>query len=364
MNNEWVALATDFQRLPVINTNRLCSELHIKQQPQDFIVIEVPQYRVAGYGEHLYLWIRKCCLSGEELLRRISRALKLDSRKIGLAGTKDKWAVAYQWVSVPRQYALGIDRVTDQNLAILDRAFHTKKLKVGHLRGNRFILKLLCPKETPTLSGLTEAVRLLNHRGLPNLFGYQRFGTNASTLLTGLKFLADPDAAWKRKHFPAWRRLAISAVQSAVFNFYLYERAKAGLLYKVLPGDVVSINNRLVLCESDSDCKDLVTKRQAVITGPIIGVRMFRPRSESLEFEEMVLQKVGIGPQDFAPFERIAKGTRRPLIVYPQSLEFMVQPTGVELSFFLPAGSYATVLLREFAPKVVDLSSRRKEPGL
>jgi tRNA pseudouridine13 synthase len=49
----------------------------------------------------------------------------------------------------------------------------------------------------------------------------------------------------------------------------------------------------------------------------------------------------------FADFGKLLMGTRRHNLVYVDDLAAASEPDGLRLTFTLPAGSYATVLLRE-----------------
>jgi len=52
-------------------------------------------------------------------------------------------------------------------------------------------------------------------------------------------------------------------------------------------------------------------------------------------------------PASFAGFGKLVQGTRRHNLIFPSDLEANLESEGVRLTFTLPAGSYATVLLRE-----------------
>ena len=59
------------------------------------------------------------------------------------------------------------------------------------------------------------------------------------------------------------------------------------------------------------------------------------------------LREAGLTPESFYGFGKLLQGTRRHNLVYVDDLSAAVEPEGVRLAFTLPAGSYATVLLRE-----------------
>jgi tRNA pseudouridine13 synthase len=79
----------------------------------------------------------------------------------------------------------------------------------------------------------------------------------------------------------------------------------------------------------------------------MFGRKMFRAAAEAAEREEKVLMEAGLTPAAFADFGKLLSGTRRHNLIYVDDLMANGEADGVRLSFTLPAGSYATVLLRE-----------------
>jgi tRNA pseudouridine13 synthase len=86
-------------------------------------------------------------------------------------------------------------------------------------------------------------------------------------------------------------------------------------------------------------------------TGPMVGYRMSLPQGEPLRIEEEVFASAGLTKESFREGKERAKGDRRPLRVQPKEIEIAggVDEHGphITVAFTLPAGAYATVLLRE-----------------
>lgn len=338
--------------LPVINPKPPIKTARIKSVPEDFIVYEVPKYTGSGFGHHIYLWVRKKNISGGDLLRILSGALKIDQRLIGTAGTKDRRAVTFQWVSIPREFERRLRFLDLPGISVLKTVPGSNKIKTGHLWGNRFIVRLR-GVDSPDVEGIASAIRQLKTRGFPNLFGTQRFGNNGSNLWLGLDMLEQGNHGRRRRMSPFKRRMAISAVQSALFNLYCKERALATGLDSIMPGDVLMKNTGGIFWSDDNKKdQDRINISEVGITGPIFGPRMFQPMHESALFEGSIIDAVGMNKDTFLPFIRIARGTRRRLLIKPLFLGFQVDRGTVELSFFLPPGSYATVMLRELVKKI------------
>jgi tRNA pseudouridine13 synthase len=134
-----------------------------------------------------------------------------------------------------------------------------------------------------------------------------------------------------------------------LFNEYLGRRLTDGLLRRVLPGDV--------MCKWPAGgmfvAKDLVAEqtrfdaRETVHAGPIIGRKTFPAADQAAAREAGVLRDAGLSLASFQGFGKLVQGTRRHNLVYCDDLTAQVETDGVRLTFSLPAGSYATVLLRE-----------------
>ena len=60
-----------------------------------------------------------------------------------------------------------------------------------------------------------------------------------------------------------------------------------------------------------------------------------------------MLRDAGLTVDSFHGFGKLLMGTRRHNLVYVDDLAAEPEPNGLRLTFTLPAGSYATVLLRE-----------------
>ncbi len=79
----------------------------------------------------------------------------------------------------------------------------------------------------------------------------------------------------------------------------------------------------------------------------MFGRKMFRAADPAAEREDKVLHEASLSTQAFHAFGKLLSGTRRHNLVYVDDLTANVESEGVRLRFTLPAGSYATVLLRE-----------------
>jgi tRNA pseudouridine13 synthase len=317
----------------------------IRSVPEDFLVEEVPAYEPSGEGEHLFLWMEKRGVGPEFFARGIAQRLNIPVAEVGTAGLKDRHALTRQWVSIPARCEGQLAALEADDVRILQVRRHANKLKPGHLRGNRFTLRIrqADPQAAPALKQILERIRT---QGLPNYYGPQRFGRDGSTAELGFRCLAG--TASKRIR-PFLFKFALSAAQSVLFNEVLARRHRDGLLRTVLLGDAMLKwpTGGMFVAEDLSQEQPRLEAREIIPGGPMFGSRTFPTQAIAAEREDEVLRDYRITPATFQRFGKLAGGTRRHNFVYLDDLEARWEGTTVCLQFTLPAGSYATVLLRE-----------------
>ncbi|MGE5608710.1 MAG: tRNA pseudouridine(13) synthase TruD [Bacillota bacterium] len=382
----------------------------IKERPEDFFVQELPLYEPSGQGEHVYFEIQKIGLTTFEAINRIAKALNVSPRDIGYAGMKDAQAVTRQVLSIQGITEQAVMDLKWPNLSVLWADRHGNKLRMGHLRGNRFAIKIRDVEPTDVVK-LQPIVEILKKRGLPNYFGEQRFGRRGDNHLLGAalirsdyeallkQFLGSPNAeiddaqamgarkAYDRGDFQQAMklyprhcglerrilarlnktqkpsaavhaidekllRLWISALQSAVFNDVLAQRINS--YDRILLGDMAwkHANGACFLVENVEAEQPRCEAFEISPTGPLVGYRVTLPQAQPLAIEQEVLSQYSLKPEDFRVEGRLkAKGARRPLRILPEDFDLAggVDDFGphITVAFNLPAGSFATILLRE-----------------
>lgn len=314
----------------------------LKTVPEDFLVREIPAYEPVGEGEFIYLWVSKRDLSADRLRKELARALGISSRDVGMAGLKDRRAVTWQWVSVPQRANPAQQGLCADGWVVLRAVRHRNKLRPGHLHGNQFILVVRDARP-----GWQEFLRSLSAKlkthGMPNAYGAQRFGNDRQTLALGLSLLDQPKLAVN----PWLRRLALSAVQSHVFNSWLQHRLEFNTLRQVMQGEIMAHAPRggiFTAVDLPAEQKRL-DAGQIVPAGPIPGSRMLPARDQAAALENTILQQLEL-TRLLEGQKPLLTGTRRRALVYPNDLTWHPAPAvnGYRLEFSLPEGSYATVL--------------------
>jgi tRNA pseudouridine13 synthase len=378
----------------------------IKEKPEDFQVAEIPVYLPCGEGEHTFVEIEKRGITTLEAIRRLARSVSIPEREIGYAGMKDAGGITRQTLSFPRIAPERFRELDLPGIKVISTLLHKNKLRLGHLAGNRFRIKVAgVAGDAREKAGAILTV--LKERGVPNYFGVQRYGAQGnypyvgrSLLLGNFKAVVDgimgdpqsvederwsnaisayhagdlvksldtfpgfcrterdilsrlvrsPDAHEKALHAlnPRLKRLYLSAYQSALFDRILDQRL-AGL-DRVVEGDLAFKhgNGACFLVENPAVESCRAETFEISPSGPLFGCRMTLPRGVPLELENSVLSEEGITLEQFALSGGLRmEGERRPLRIQLKDPLAEMEENALVLEFSLPRGAYATSVLRE-----------------
>ncbi len=317
----------------------------IRARPEDFQVDEILGFPPDGAGEHLLLQIRKRNTNTEWLACQLAACAGVPLVDVSYAGLKDRYALTTQWFSVrlagrqtPDWHALEGD-----DIQILQVANHGRKLRRGALQGNRFRIRLC--RLQGQLASLTSRLQRIREAGVPNFFGEQRFGHDYGNLEKGELLFSGG-----MRKLPRYRRgLYLSAVRSQLFNEVLGRRIGSQTWDLPLQGDLLSqeSDSRLLrVAEVDEAIRSDARALRVHPTGPLWGRGALSSGLAVKELEEQTLA-------DFHAWRHGLehaglKQARRPLRVRVGDLGWEWREKDVlELAFQLPAGSYATMVLRE-----------------
>jgi tRNA pseudouridine13 synthase len=397
----------------------------LRVEPGDFKVNEVSDFKVGTSGDYVIARLTKENWETHHLIRDLSRQLGISEERIGIAGTKDKRAVTTQLMSIRGIPEEQLSRVDLPRVKLEPLGRSNKDIGLGDLRGNDFDVTIRHIAQP--LAELERHVKAIDGSiaragGVPNFFGYQRFGVvRPVTHLVGKKLLKGDtegaamayiamsfpgETAENRKardyvmrthdfkeglkiyplnlryerammHYlaghpddyagafrslsPRLLRLFVHAYQSYLFNRLLSRRLIGGLtLHEPAEGDVVCFTDEHGMPDTSRleaatkknlpDIKFLIKKGRAYVTLPLIGKDTVLDEGRTGEEERKVIEEEGIDPDDFnvsAMPELASAGHRREILlrVKPQ---ISVEEGAARLRYFLPAGCYATTVLREF----------------
>ncbi|MDD9971475.1 MAG: tRNA pseudouridine(13) synthase TruD [Myxococcales bacterium] len=320
----------------------------IRVVPEDFQVEEIPAYPPSGEGDHVFIKLRKTGLTTQDAVRRLARALDIDPAGASWAGLKDRHAVTTQWVSLAGTKPEAARGLSLPGLDVLSAARHGHKLRTGHLRGNRFAIRVRQAggHSAADVERARALMRALESSGCPNYFGEQRFGRDGDNARVGRAWVAAEGPA-PRGRFQ--RKLIFSALQAAMFNTWLADRLTTGHLDAALLGDILRKEDTggLFHCEDPDVDTARAARFEVSATGPMFGSRMRKALHGSGEAELAVLKANGLAWADLAKHKKHGEGTRRVARVRPHAWTVEADDEGMLLSFELPRGAYATVVLRE-----------------
>ena len=308
---------------------------HLDGVPEHFVVDEIPLYEPSGEGAHWYVRVRKRAIGTPQVRHLLADAAGINERDIGVAGRKDFDAVATQTFSLPVE---PVDP-DDPRVELLERTRHGNKLRMGHLLGNRFTIRLreVHPDAASRLPALLELIR----RGIPNYFGDQRFGTGDRTLEQAYQLLRNPRRRVRDPRFLA------SAFQSHVFNVWLTARLTDDLLHTTLLGDVLRKRETggLFDCTEPEVDQPRMDAGEIDPTGPMPGPKMRATDHDAAARELEAFDHCGLDPPTLEALSRFGSGTRRVARLVPGDLELNLEGSDLLASFTLPKGAFATVVL-------------------
>jgi tRNA pseudouridine13 synthase len=331
--------------LPYLTTAIAPIDAELRASPEDFEVEEVPVYVPSGSGEHVFAFIEKRELTTRDAVRALCEQVGADPQRAGWAGLKDRRAVTRQWISLAGTTPEAVRGAQVEGVRVLEAAFHTHKLRIGHLRGNRFSIRLR-QLDTRRINDLRRVLSQIKAHGLPNYYGEQRFGREGDNAERALRWVRGearpPRGAFQRK-------LQMSALQSELFNRCVAERVQTSTLGKVFVGDLMKKHDTggLFVAEDVAEAQARADVWEISPTGPIFGAKMRWAEGPARTGEEALLSGAGLTPQQLAKWKRLAPGTRRFVRVPVPEIGLSVIDHTVRLDFTLPAGSYATILVRE-----------------
>ena len=153
----------------------------IREKYEDFYVEEIPLSMPSGEGPNTWFLIEKIGRDTLDVTMDIAQILHIDRKRMGFAGMKDKRAVTRQWLCISNFEAENIKKFQDKlyNVKILKIMQNEKKLRIGQLIGNKF--RILIRDSYDQLVDVETAKEVLAElvlRGVPNYYGWQRFGKN------------------------------------------------------------------------------------------------------------------------------------------------------------------------------------------
>jgi len=317
----------------------------LRSSPEDFRVDEILGYEADGAGEHALLWVEKRGANTDWVARELAKFAGVGQVAVGYAGLKDRHAVTRQAFSVQLAGKPDPDwsAFPHAEVKVLAATRHSRKIKRGALRGNRFVLVL---REVQGDRAQAEQVlAAIARRGVPNYFGEQRFGREGSNVDQARAMFGGRRVDRDR------RSMLLSAARSHIFNQVLAARVERDAWDRPLDGEIWSLaGSRSWFGPEPFDevLADRLARGDIHPSGPLWGQGEPPSQGEAAELE----RAIGALNEDLATGLAAARmdQERRPLRLMPKDLAWRwLDDAALEVAFELPAGAYATVVIRELA---------------
>ncbi len=314
----------------------------LKAEATDFVVNEDLGFAPCGEGEHIFVRVRKTGENTAWVAGLLADAAGVARNAVTWAGLKDRHAVTEQWfgIHLPGKGEPDLSVIENDNIRILEVKRHNKKLRVGYLKGNHFTLRLTGLEQA---DGLESRLQAIATQGVPNYYGEQRFGRGGNNLEAAKAMFAGKRIKDRNK-----RSLYLSAARSMLFNAIVSARIEQGLAHQLLAGDCVMLKGSHSIFSEESVTPELearLASGDVQLTAPQWGRGRLASQGAAAEFEQEVLAPYG----DWC--EGLEKAgldqDRRPLLLKPEQMSWQREDEVLTLSFFLPAGAFATSVVRE-----------------
>ncbi|HFQ8225757.1 TPA: tRNA pseudouridine(13) synthase TruD [Citrobacter freundii] len=342
---------TEFDNLTYLHGKPQSTGL-LKASPEDFVVVEDLGFEPDGEGEHILVRILKSGCNTRFVADALAKFLKIHVREVSFAGQKDKHAVTEQWLCarVPGKEMPDLSAFQLEGCKVLEYARHKRKLRLGALKGNAFTLVL---RDVSHRDEVESRLQAINTGGVPNYFGAQRFGIGGSNLQGALRWAQSDAPVRDRNKRSFW----LSAARSALFNQIVSERLKKTDFNQVVDGDALQLAGRgswfVATQEELAELQRRVDEKELMVTASLPGSGEWGTQRDALAFEQSAIAEE-CELQSLLLREKV-EASRRAMLLYPQQLSWnWWDDVTVELRFWLPAGSFATSVVRELINTMGD----------
>jgi len=330
----------------------------LRSEKSDFKVFEQLPFLPCGEGEHLFIHIRKTGANTAFVAKQLAKYFSVKESLVSYAGLKDRFAVTEQWfgVHVPGKQVYDLSDLDIEGVEVLSYKRHNKKLRIGGLDGNRFEITL---RDVTEVDELVRRWHVVSNYGVPNYFGEQRFGINGGNIAQALSLFSGRKVNDKKK-----RGMYLSAARSLIFNQVISQRIEQEKFETLMMGDVLMLAGTQSVFLADNIDQSLIDRHvnhDVDITAPMWGAGELMTSKQALTFEESVAEQLPEFCQGLPRFG--LKQERRRIRLVMKEPKIDIANNNVTLSFFLPAGAYATTIMRELInytdmTERVDVSSK------
>lgn len=376
----------------------------IKAKPEDFIVEERADLPLSPAGRFAVYRLRKSHWNTADLVRLLARRFGLPPGRIAYGGKKDKHGLTTQYLTI-EDAADRSETGKDYRLEAVGRM--DRPMGPDLIRANAFLIAV---RDLGDLSGLNEAAERIRTGGFPNWFDDQRFRsydpergffaekilhrhwngalqvffTSITPGLSGRERIRREELFRLWRDWKACRAIAEGPLEREVFDLLRKNPSDFGEALHRLPEEEVSMQYAVFQAHLWNELlrglfreRNIQAAEIAGREGPILfpekagedllnlplptaAVKMDFSDRESETLFAGILAEKNLARSDFRTRElrrvRFASFLR-PAAVRPE--DFRIMETGLDelhpgrkkavLSFALPRGSYATILVKMLA---------------
>ncbi|MBW3020852.1 tRNA pseudouridine(13) synthase TruD [Candidatus Woesearchaeota archaeon] len=285
----------------------------LKENPEDFIVIERSNVEIKDDGEFTYFVLKKKNYNTSDAIQRIADTLRYNSKDIGFAGNKDRRAITEQLCSIKNISKEKLESLKLKDIDILVKGYGDESINLGMLEGNYFIINIKDINFKPK-----PITKFINYYG-PQRFGDDNIEIGRSIIKKDFKNLEKFNLSVNKINQS--RRL--SRIYIHAYQSYLWNKSVERLISKGIEVDEV----------------------------PIVGFGTEFKNDSVEEVCKEVLKEEGIKKRDFiirqCP-DLSAEGDVRKVYCDVSELEISeLENNQVTVKFFLPKGCYATVFIEQ-----------------
>ena len=372
--------------------------MKIKVKPQDFIVEEITEIEPSEKGEYAIFKLKKEGVETLSTIKAIASKLNLNLNDIGYAGIKDRYAQTTQYITIKSQKNLPAE-IKGKNYYLKLLGYTDKPIKTGNLKSNKFTITLR-ELSSRDISKIQQNISLIKDTGIINYYDSQRFGSTKNNIFIA-KFLFKKDyrAALKQfilsqyeekqkeqlkqsydKLIREWKNFGSINLKLPYLDFLQKEYNKTKdwkLTYKKIPKKL----RELIIMSYQSylwnECiKEVILKKSQVkkidynvgtlyfptdkiedFSFPLIG-RNLATTDENIVIINKILEKEQITLEEIKQISKsgnFLKSAEKQAIISAGNIkitniskdEIFRHSQKLTLSFELPKGSYATIVIKQ-----------------
>ena len=310
----------------------------IRNDNQDFYVEEVPLHLPTGEGPNTWIQIEKEGRTTLDVVLDMAKYLHISRKRTGFAGMKDRSAITRQWLCISNITPEELPDFEEvlHNVKVLEVKQNQKKLRMGQLKGNKFKINIKNtnnPSEDKIIA--EEVLESLKITGVPNYYGFQRFGEVRSTTHLVGKCLVEGDI---KKAVDTYIGNPNELEHNQPYEARkLYDEGKLQESYNIMPKSMRYEKSMLKeLIQSNEKHGEIVEKDyiRAIESLPKPLKRMFVNAYESYLFNKIVNERSKVGINKYCEGDIIIDEDERWIheidkeTIQDDINNFVVNPTG------------------------------------